>query len=442
MNYVDCTLTLQSDSEISMEFTDEQARTYVFEVTRDPDPVAQLTVERLNEWVNFGLKQQESSQGKNNPVTVDDLKVIGLNLHRILFSDDKIRKTFSEVCTRFNEKYKLDASAREKGLRLRLKLVFDVGAEKLGRLPWEFLFIPAENDPTQGFFFAGERTELILTRHVPHSFNGKAAPERLRILVAVSEPAGEGAISKVDEVLNEIRAIKTAQVTVLNGEKCTVDHLEENLQKLTPHILHFIGHGKNGGLALIKALTDSDYDERDAGKLQARWVTSKQFRGLFTNCHPKPRLVFLHACKGAAATSQDAFNSCARELVYDDIPAVVAMQYSISNPDAGLFAKTFYQELGRGRNIDEAVKSGRLALGKVWPRWEHPRFGTPVVYLQTDEPIVLPLPDENIGAEDKSAISQYSVPKASSPTAFSQQPERSSPAPGTLPVENPTQYDA
>ena len=85
----------------------------------------------------------------------------------------------------------------------------------------------------------------------------------------------------------------------------------------------------------------------------------------------------LHACKGAASTSNETFNSCARELVYADVPVVVAMQYNISNQDAALFAKTFYEALGKGRDIDEAVKAGRLALGNAFPVWAHPAIRNP-----------------------------------------------------------------
>jgi hypothetical protein len=82
-------------------------------------------------------------------------------------------------------------------------------------------------------------------------------------------------------------------------------------------------------------------------------------------------------------------------LVRSDIPAVVAMQYNISVDDAGLFAKTFYEELGQGCDVAEAVRAGREALGTLFhPFYHHPRFGTPVVYLQTDKPIVIAQPEE------------------------------------------------
>ncbi|HEX6558552.1 MAG TPA: CHAT domain-containing protein, partial [Longimicrobiales bacterium] len=152
-----------------------------------------------------------------------------------------------------------------------------------------------------------------------------------------------------------------------------------------PDILHFIGHGKEGSLALMMSSDEADYDDT-SNEEQFRWAEADQVRKLFTK--HRPRLVFLHACKGAASTSVESFNSTARELVYEGIAAVVAMQYNISNTDAGLFARKFYEELGKGTDIDESVKIGRLALGEIYPAWAHPRFGTPVVYVQAYDPLV------------------------------------------------------
>jgi hypothetical protein len=159
------------------------------------------------------------------------------------------------------------------------------------------------------------------------------------------------------------------------------------------HILHFVGHGEAEGLYLIKDSNDDDYDY-DKGKTQPLLYTAEQFRRIFRNARRKPRMIFLHACKGATQ-SQEGFKSTARQLVYAEIPAVVAMQYSISHFDAGIFARKFYEELGKGKGIDEAVKEGRMMLGMRTPPWEHPRFGTPVVYLQSEisNELVIPLPE-------------------------------------------------
>jgi hypothetical protein len=69
------------------------------------------------------------------------------------------------------------------------------------------------------------------------------------------------------------------------------------------------------------------------------------------------------------------------------------MQYNITNKDAGLFAKTFYEEIRKGSPVDEAVRAGREVLGQNQDKTKSfgdRRFGTPVVYFQEQsrEPII------------------------------------------------------
>lgn len=74
---------------------------------------------------------------------------------------------------------------------------------------------------------------------------------------------------------------------------------------------------------------------------------------------------------------------------------VVAMQYKISNADAVIFAKKFYEQIGEGKHIDEAVSEARYELATNPPSrggWNDRAFGTPVVYLQmqSDTPLIAP----------------------------------------------------
>ena len=434
--FVDCTLTINDLNSINIVYYDEEGTKCSERGSLGSDSIAQLTVKRLNEWVNFGLKQ-EASPGRDNPLTVDDLKIIGLMLYGILFHDENIKNLFNEVYRRFDLDYRTEAAKGDNSLRLRLRLVFRQPLAQLDRLPWEFLFIPDPNKPEDGFFFTGAKTELILTRYVPQSELvkrlGDAAPGILKILVAVSRPTGLGSIPNedIDKVIAQMREIKKAQVRVLKDGECTAKRLYEELQDFTPHIFHFIGHGEAGKLAFVMDPKDPNY--RETEEFQRQWVTSKDLEQLFVKCNPKPRLVFLHACKGAASDSLEAFNSCALELVRSDIPAVVAMQYNISVDDAGLFAKTFYEELGQGCDVDEAVRAGREALGTlVHPFYQHPRFGTPVVYLQTDKPIVIPQIEEAEAEEQPSEETTTSIVGGTSrvaptTTTTTQRPERSAP---------------
>jgi hypothetical protein len=424
LNYVDCTVTIKDLENVTIEYWEKGVKN--FRIGKlGADPFTKMSAERLNYWINFALRYQEQQPPKTPiPCQLADLQVLGLNLYRILFghNNEGIGGPFTDA---FRDFERSKAEKSEDDMRLRLRLVFESEAKELGNLPWEFLAIPADdNEVEHCVFFTGEKTELILTRCIPEpkmikdkmiKENPKQLPqpkqERLRILVVVSSPLDEDLTARIDEkevghVLEDISKVPAADIgNPLRNP--TVQALAKAIEERKPHIVHFIGHGREGELALVKAQDDPDFDETQPDEPQPRWVDSRGFKNLFDKY--RPRLIFLHACKGAVATSQEGFSSIARELAYAEIPAVVAMQYNISNKDAGKFARIFYQQLAMGRDIDEAVKEGRLELGRSYPgQWNHPRFGTPVVYLQTNIPIVLPMPLEDQKVEQPAPVEELS----------------------------------
>src|SRR3954454_2032770 len=86
-----------------------------------------------------------------------ELRILGSHLYDVAFGHEgsALREAFEKTRRRFES----DAGNQ----RLRLRLVIEKEARELSGFPWEFLYMPG--DP--GFFLAGERTELFLTRYVP-----------------------------------------------------------------------------------------------------------------------------------------------------------------------------------------------------------------------------------------------------------------------------------
>jgi WD40 repeat protein len=95
-----------------------------------------------------------------------------------------------------------------------------------------------------------------------------------------------------------------------------------------------------------------------------------------------PRLAMLNSCQSAAGVAQDVFSSAGASLVRQ-IPAVVAMQFSISDGAAQTFAASFYQALAHNRGVDEAVRIGRIALSG-WHA-DTLEWITPVLYMRSRE---------------------------------------------------------
>jgi len=88
--------------------------------------------------------------------------------------------------------------------------------------------------------------------------------------------------------------------------------------------------------------------------------------------------------------TQDLFSGTAASLVRGGVNAVVPMQYEISDSAAIEFARGFYTALARGRGVDQATTSGRVAIlgaGDSTLEWV-----TPVLYLRGDQTRLYAIP--------------------------------------------------
>jgi len=335
-----------------------------------PDELAHRTIERIRSWI-----ETSDQCGR------DDLILLGEHLYRLLFHG-KIGEEFKSSYELFSR----DALENE-DLRLRLTLVFYKEADRLATYPWEFLYKPGAG------FLAGQKTNLILTRFVPESIvveNLRPELEQLRILVAYSSPPELGTID-ADEDVSRIEALTGDDISVQVERDLWRGDLKDAIETFKPHVFHFIGHGEAGRIALFADEKELQLRTLKSDKSMADWCDSETVSDLFSN--HRPRLVFLHACRGAASFSRslESFTSMARELVYRDIPAVIGMQFAIANEDASVFAEAFYRELAKGSPVDEAVSVGRRKLGSLarGGAWADPRFGNPLVYLQASKPMIV-----------------------------------------------------
>ena len=289
--------------------------------------------------------------------------------------------------------------------------------------------------------FLAAHSELILTRFVPEQAGFKPlkpdqGDEKLRILIVKSQPRELDTVA-AQKLIDEIRKLQSdhiIDVKVFEGRP-TLGRLRDCISGsddspgYRPHVVHFMGHGRAGELALVKedarlAAEDLQYkQQRERGEAtavrpdEAQWIDMESVKTLFIRY--KPRVVFLHACEGAAPDSLKAFSNTARELAYSHIPAVIAMQYQIGNDDAELFAKKFYRKLREGTFVDEAVKEARRELGLSVTKpgrnvWDDRSFGTPVIYLQSEQPVILPPPEnpvrEDVGRSEVTVLGKVPCP--------------------------------
>jgi hypothetical protein len=151
-------------------------------------------------------------------------------------------------------------------------------------------------------------------------------------------------------------------------------------------IVHFSGHGAfldGRGYAALN-LPDGSPD----------WIHSGTLSRLASN-HRSIRLVILNACGGGYAEDGRAFQGLASQMVRYGVPAVVAMQYPISDEAATIFAREFYKRLCVGEDagqVDVAVTYARSMLSIMYPGdrcWV-----APVLYTHAADGVIYRLPGE------------------------------------------------
>ena len=152
----------------------------------------------------------------------------------------------------------------------------------------------------------------------------------------------------------------------------TLSVLQRELRRGQYHIFHFIGHGgfdprTQGGVLVLS-------DETGRGRLVAA-----DHLGTILHDHRSLRLVVLNACEGARSTRADPFAGVAQTFVQQGIPAVIAMQFEITDQAALIFAGAFYGAIADGYPVDAALAEARKAIFIADNDIE---WGTPVLFLR------------------------------------------------------------
>jgi WD40 repeat protein len=169
--------------------------------------------------------------------------------------------------------------------------------------------------------------------------------------------------------------IRHGLVQVDRLESGTLAALQRPLRLEEYHVLHFIGHGGWDEDAQDGALAFEGADRK------TRLVTGRDL-GLMIRGHRSLRLVVLNACEGARSARDDPFGGVAQALVRQGIPAVIAMQFEISDPAALVFSQSFYQAIADGLPVDMATLEARRAM---FADGNEVEWATPVLYLRSPD---------------------------------------------------------
>src|SRR5207253_216110 len=114
------------------------------------------------------------------------------------------------------------------------------------------------------------------------------------------------------------------------------------------------------------------------------------------------RLVVLNACEGARSDATDPFSGVAQSLVQQGIPAVVAMQFEISDAAAIAFAHGFYGAVADGMPIDASMGQARKDIHDISVL----EWATPVLYLRALDSRIFELAPRASATPDDQALSR------------------------------------
>lgn len=265
--------------------------------------------------------------------------------------------------------------------------------KELKAIPWEYAAWPDGVD--------GPQQLKSVVRIVPQARASMPPPivtatEGLRVLLLSASPLGLDGIpwpDVRDDLIKVFKGAFTPAVKLLPPEleivgdddvpssnrfvriveAATRESVAARLEADQPHIVHFVGHGTDKGLALIK------------GKNAPTLLSANAFEKALLKA-PSVRLVILSACDVANPKSidpvDDTVGTLAEQLVRNAVPAVVASQTVIDKRTIAPFCRGMYPLLLHASSIDEAVAAGRCEIVRVLDEVDRAaiEWGIPVLY--------------------------------------------------------------
>jgi CHAT domain len=285
------------------------------------------------------------------------------------FGDQLYRAVFSGSVRECLDRSLSIARSKDAGLRIRLRLP---GA--LANIPWEYL-----HDDEYGFLGLSAETALVRYLEMPKPPRPFSISPPLRILAMISAPSdvselqGEEEWVKLNDALSDL--VRQGMVQVDRTEAGTLSALQRPLRNSDYHVLHFVGHGGFDEQAQDGALALEGADRK------TRLATGRDL-WVMLQAHRSLRLVVLNACEGARSARDDPFGGVAQALVRLGVPAVIAMQFEISDLAALMFSQSFYQAIADGLPVDVAAVEARIAM---FAGGNEVEWATPVLYLRSPD---------------------------------------------------------
>lgn len=233
----------------------------------------------------------------------------------------------------------------------RMRVALLAHPPELARLPWEYLYGPGG----MGYLF--QRHHLI--RHIPDRSPRRPPPvaRPVRVLAMVGRMDPAQAARERAGVERAVRPLVDKGYASLHWVRdASWPQLQRQLRSAEQgwHVFHFIGHGA------FQPARDEGGIQLEDGRGGGYWMPASR---LATMLRGRIRhLVVLNACATGEASTHDLYSSLAAALLRTHVPAIVAMQFRITNDAATEFSRSFYELVterwSRGEIDQRAVEDG------------------------------------------------------------------------------------
>lgn len=341
---------------------------------RAPDGAA-AAVEFADPFSEFELKYYISTIGRTrtgtrkiNSPEMEAAEAFGRKLFDAVFQGE-VRDCFTACLSQLDHE-------EEQGARLRLRLA---DAPELASWPWEYLYHRKQ------FVVLSRETPIVRSLELPRPVKPLAVAPPLRFVGLVSDPKDSRyAKLSVEREQANINAalrglVERGLFTVEWLQTATLAELQRRLRQRDPvHIFHFIGHGgwdreKDDGLLVFQ----DEYG--DGHRVAANHLAT------ILKDHKPLRLVTLNACEGGRLSPADPFAGVAGTLMSLGLPAVLAMQFEITDRAAIQLAQVFYESLADSLPIEGALAEARKT---IFASGNDVEWGTPVLYLRATDGVL------------------------------------------------------
>lgn len=268
-----------------------------------------------------------------------------------------------------------------KKLQQPLSIRLHVKHPGLSYVPWETLY-----DKTNGFYVtASQRTPFMRAVQDKDEdiTSGGGRPIRVLAMAARAKVLEGILLDSIDSDAEQVAINKALEGVAKTRIKfCwTLSAQARDLNRRFMNgdggkrwdIFHFIGHGGHDPVKKMGFIV-----VQEEGGVKGKPLYADDLREFVCQPGRTPGLVVLNSCSGAKAEPGMLFSSVAEELIRGGVPAVIAMQFEISDNMGIEFSNTFYSYLVEKVSIQSALAHTRRELkARSYGEWI-----SPVLYMR------------------------------------------------------------